>query len=47
LNIIIAVVFFLFNAVGLPGYPGLYDKFLLGASLIMNLMVVWFVWKWV
>ena len=47
LNIIIAVVFFLFNAVGLPGYPGLYDKFLLGVSLVMNLMVVWFAWKWV
>jgi hypothetical protein len=47
LNIIIAVVFFLFNAVGLPGYPGVYDKFLLGVSLFMNLMVVWFAWKWV
>ena len=47
LNIIVAVIFFLFNAVGIPGYPGVYDKFLLAVSLVMNLMVVWFAWKWV
>jgi hypothetical protein len=41
------VIFFLFNAVGLPGYPGLYDKVLLAVSLVMNVMVVWFAWKWV
>jgi hypothetical protein len=46
LNIVIAVVFFLFNAVGIPGYPGIYDKVLLSVSLVMNLMVVWFAWKW-
>ena len=46
-NIVVAVVFFLFNAVGIPGYPGLYDKFLLSVSLIMNLMVVWLAWKWI
>jgi hypothetical protein len=46
-NIVIAVIFFLFNAVGLPGYPGAYDRFLLAVSLVMNLMVVWFAWRWV
>ena len=46
-NIVVAVIFFVFNAVGIPGYPGLYDKFLLVVSLGMNLMVVWFAWKWV
>jgi hypothetical protein len=46
-NIVVAVIFFLFNAVGIPGYPGIYDKFLLAVSLVMNLMVVWFAWKWV
>jgi hypothetical protein len=45
-NIIVAVIFFIFNAVGIPGYPGLYDKILLGVTLVMNLMVVWFAWKW-
>ncbi len=28
-NIIVAAFFFLFNLVGLPTYPSLYDKFLL------------------
>jgi len=46
-NIVVAVIFFLFNAVGIPGYPGIYDKVLLAVSLGMNLMVVWFAWKWV
>lgn len=46
-NIVVAVIFFLFNAISLPGYPGLYDRFLLAVSLVMNLMVVWFAWKWV
>ena len=46
-NIIVAVIFFLFNAFGISGYPGVYDKFLLAVSLGMNLMVVWFAWKWV
>ena len=46
-NIVVAVIFFLFNAVGIPGYPGIYDKVLLSVSLVMNLMVVWFAWKWV
>jgi len=45
-NIVVAVIFFLFNAVGIPGYPGIYDKVLLAVSLGMNLMVVWFAWKW-
>ena len=46
-NIVVAVIFFLFNAVGIPGYPGIYDKVLLTVSLGMNVMVVWFAWKWV
>ena len=45
-NIIIAVGFFLFNAVGLPSYPSLYDKFLLAVSLGFNVMTVWTAWKW-
>jgi len=46
-NIIVAGIFFIFNAVGIPGYPGIYDKVLLAVSLGMNLMVVWFAWNWV
>ena len=47
INIVVAAIFFLFNVVGLPGYPGIYDKVLLVVSLFMNLMVIWFAWKWV
>ena len=47
LNIAVAVVFFLFNLYGLPGYPGLYDRFLLAVSLIFNVITVWYAWKWV
>ena len=46
-NIVVAVIFFIFNAVGIPGYPGIYDKVLLAISLVMNAMVVWLAWKWV
>lgn len=45
-NIILAAGFFLFNLVGLPTYPGAYDKFLLVISLVFNVMVVWTAWHW-
>ncbi len=45
-NIILAAGFFLFNLVGLPTYPGAYDKFLLVVSLVFNVMVVWTAWNW-
>lgn len=46
-NIILAVVFFLFNAVGLPTYPSAYDKFLIAVSLAFNVLTVWTAWRWV
>lgn len=46
-NIIVAVVFFAFNLVGLPGYPSAYDKFLIAVSLGFNVLTVWTAWKWV
>jgi hypothetical protein len=46
LNIGVAVFFFLFNIVGLPTYPGLYDKFLIAVSLGMNAMTVYTAWNW-
>ena len=45
-NIVVAVLFFLFNAVGLPGYPGWYDKFLLAVSLVFNGLTVYYAWTW-
>ncbi len=46
-NIIVAVVFFLFNLVGLPTYSSAYDRFLIAVSLGFNVLTVWTAWKWV
>jgi hypothetical protein len=46
-NIIVAAGFFLFNLVGLPTYPGAYDKFLLIVGLGFNVLTVWYAWKWI
>ena len=46
-TIIAAVILFLFNLVGLPGYPGAYDKFLIIVGLVFNGLTVWYAWKWV
>jgi hypothetical protein len=42
-----AVVLFIVNLVGLPGYPGVYDKFLIVVGLVFNGLTVWYAWKWV
>jgi hypothetical protein len=45
-NIIIAILLFLFNLVGLPTYPSAYDKFLIAVSLVFNGVTVWHAWRW-
>jgi hypothetical protein len=45
-NIIVAALFFLFNLVGLPTYPSLYDKFLLAVSVGFNVVTIWYAWNW-
>ena len=45
-NIIVAAFFFLFNLVGLPTYPSLYDKFLLAVSMVFNGVTIWYAWNW-
>ena len=45
-NIIVPVFFFLFNAIGLPTYPSLYDQFLIVVGLVFNVLTVWVAWKW-
>lgn len=47
ITIIAAVLLFLFNAVGLPTYPALYDKFLIAVGLVFNVVTVWYAWRWV
>jgi hypothetical protein len=46
-NIIVAAGFFLFNLIGLPTYPGAYDKFLIAVGLGFNVLTVWHAWRWV
>jgi len=46
-NIIVAIGLFILNLVGLPGYPGAYDKFLISVGLGFNILTVWYAWTWV
>ena len=46
-NIVVAIFFFVFNAIGLPTYPSAYDKFLIVVGLVFNVLTVWYAWKWV
>lgn len=46
-NIIVAILFFVINLIGLPTYPSAYDKFLNVVGLVFNALTVWYAWKWV
>ncbi len=46
-NIIVAAFFFVFNIVGLPTYPSMFDKFLIAVGLLFNVLTIWLAWKWV
>ena len=46
-NIIAAILLFGVNIIGVPGYPGAYDKFLIIVSLGFNVLIVWNAWNWV
>ena len=46
-NIIVAIIFFGVNLIGLPTYPSAYDKFLIVVGLLFNVLTVWYSWKWV
>jgi hypothetical protein len=45
-SISVAVFFFLFNLIGLPTYPSMYDKFLLAVSMGFNVVTIWYAWNW-
>jgi hypothetical protein len=45
-NIIVAILLFGFNLIGLPTYPSAYDKFLIIVGLVFNVLTVWYAWKW-
>ena len=46
-NIIVAILFLLYTLIGLGRYPSAYDRFLLIGSLVVNVLTVWYAWKWV
>ena len=46
-NIIVAILFFVYNLVGLRNYPSAYDRFLIAVSLVANALTVWYAWNWV
>jgi len=45
-TVIAAIFLFIFNIVGLPGYPGIYDKFLIIVGLMINVITVVYAWTW-
>ncbi len=46
-NIIAAIVMFLFNVIGLPTYKSHYDRFLIIVGLGLNVFTVVYAWSWV
>ena len=46
MNLILAILFFAINLIGLPGYPSYYDQFLIVVGLVFNLLTIWHAWKW-
>ena len=47
LNIILAILLLGFNLIGLPSYPGAYDKFLIIVGLGINALTIYYAWTWV
>ena len=45
-NIVLAVALFGFNLIGLPTYPGAYDRYLIIVGLGFNVLTVWYAWNW-
>ena len=45
-NIILAIFFFGFNLVGLPTYASAFDQFLIIVGLVLNVLTVWYAWRW-
>lgn len=45
-NVIAAIGLFAFNVIGLPNYPGAYDKFLIVVGLVINGLTVTLAFRW-
>ncbi len=48
-NIIVGIFWLLYSLMGLLGkqYPSAYDNFLLVVAIVVNVLTVWYAWKWV
>jgi len=46
ISIVSAALLFVFNAVGLPTYPGLYNKPLIAGGLEFDGLPIWLAWSW-
>ena len=46
MSIAAAAFLLIFNAIGLPTYPGLYDKILIAVGLGFNGLTIWLAWTW-
>ena len=46
-NMIVALLWIVFNLSSLNTYPSTYDKFLLIVSMGFNLLTIWYAWNWV
>ena len=48
-NIILGIFWLLYNLMGLLGksYPSAYDNFLLIVAIVVNVLTVWYAWKWI
>jgi hypothetical protein len=45
-NVAVAILLFGFNLIGLPTYPGAYDRYLIIVGLGFNVLTVWYAWNW-
>ncbi len=45
-NMIVPIIIFIFNLLGVSTYPGIYDKFLIIVGLGINALTVWYAWEW-
>ena len=45
-QLVATVGLFGINLIGLPGYPGLYDRFLIAVGLGLNVLIFWTAWNW-
>jgi|SRR2546425_9064916 len=45
-NIIVPIIFFGFNLIGLPTYPSAYDRLLIIVGLGFNVLTIWYAGQW-